>query len=231
MGHPDATVPMLPPNGAALASVQQISKPVPIEPMGNVASRKTERLERRELLYNAVRECMMRAGVLSASYKFKVLSLDPRGRQYLIMMDLANKSIGDTGRLAEIEVLIAQYAKERHEILVTAVYWRTNERVTAGLTCHRSTVPSLAAEPLKHKPVVIPLTPTKVVPQYEPLQEDEVAAFKKAMALSTGASAVKERGERFRGLSDGRQDFEDTELVEPDSPTSPLGTTQYGDLN
>ncbi|MBP7573686.1 MAG: hypothetical protein KA777_06885, partial [Rhodoferax sp.] len=92
MGHLDATVPMMPPGSASSATVRQISKPAPLGPSGNVASRKTERLERRELLYNVVRECMMRAGVLSASYKFKVLSLDPRGRQYLIMMDLANKS-------------------------------------------------------------------------------------------------------------------------------------------
>src|SRR5689334_1033279 len=35
-----------------------------------VSSRRTERTARRELLYTVVRECMNRAGVLSASYKF-----------------------------------------------------------------------------------------------------------------------------------------------------------------
>ena len=52
-------------------------------------NRKQERLERRELLYAVVREAMVRAGVLSSSYKFKVLSLDQRGRQFLVMVDLA----------------------------------------------------------------------------------------------------------------------------------------------
>lgn len=239
MGHLDATVPMMPPGSASSATVRQISKPAPLGPSGNVASRKTERLERRELLYNVVRECMMRAGVLSASYKFKVLSLDPRGRQYLIMMDLANKSIGDTGCLAEIEVLIAQHAKARHEILVTAVYWRTNEQVTAGLTRQRPVVqqpvnPQPVAEPVKHKSVVVPFTPAKAAPRYEPLQADEVAAFKKAMALSAGSPSQGDSGKVVQTLPrspDQFPDFEDTELVVPGSPTSPLSSTQYGDLN
>jgi hypothetical protein len=46
-------------------------------------------MERREMLYAVVREAMVRAGVLSSTYKFKVLSLDPRGRQFMVMVDLA----------------------------------------------------------------------------------------------------------------------------------------------
>src|SRR5262245_18297963 len=60
-------------------------------PNGQPANRKSERMARRELLYGVVRECMMRASVLSASYKFKVLSLDSRGRQFLVMVDLARE--------------------------------------------------------------------------------------------------------------------------------------------
>ena len=41
---------------------------------------------------------MTRAGILSSGYKFKVLSLDPRGRQYLIMMDLTDQSAGDAAQ-------------------------------------------------------------------------------------------------------------------------------------
>ena len=157
----------------------------------------------------------------------------------LTMMDLANKSIGDTGRLAEIEVLIAQHAKARHEILVTAVYWRTNEQVTAGLTRQRPVVqqpvnPQPVAEPVKHKSVVVPFTPAKAAPRYEPLQADEVAAFKNAMALSAGSPSQGDSGKVVQTLPrspDQFPDFEDTELVVPGSPTSPLSSTQYGDLN
>ncbi len=237
MGHLDATVPMMPAGASRSATTRQNSKPAPLGPSGSVASRKTERLERRELLYSVVRECMMRAGVLSASYKFKVLSLDPRGRQYLIMMDLTNKLVGEAGRLAEIEASIAQQAKTRHEILVTAVYWRINEHVvTAGLTRQRP-VPqeSAVVDPVNEpaKSVVLPFVTGKVAARYEPLQADEVAAFKKAMAQSTpspsGIESRKVVHPLYQGLGKP-SDFEDTELVEPGSPTSPLSTTQYGDL-
>ena len=96
------------------------------------ANRKGERMARRELLYAVVRDAMTRAGVLSSGYKFKVLSLDARGRQFLVMVDLARNHGGETARLAEIEALIAQGAKARYDILVSAVYWRLNEHVAVG---------------------------------------------------------------------------------------------------
>ena len=81
------------------------------------ANRKSERMAQRELLYSVVRESMVRAGVLSSSYKFKVLSLDSRGRQFMVMVDLAADHAGSTAQLAEIEALIAQSAKSRYDIV------------------------------------------------------------------------------------------------------------------
>ena len=111
---------------------------------GSSAKRKSDRAARRELLYAVVREAMVRAGVLSASYKFKVLSLDAEGRQFLIMVDLARGAGGDAANLAEIEALIAQSAKARHDMRVTAVYWRVSEHVAVGradLRRHPRTAP------------------------------------------------------------------------------------------
>ena len=48
--------------------------------------RKNERARLRELLYKVVRESMVRVGVLSSSFKFKVLATDPRGRKFIVMM-------------------------------------------------------------------------------------------------------------------------------------------------
>jgi hypothetical protein len=93
---------------------------------GQASDRKNYRLERRELLYSVVRESMARVGILSSSYKYKVLSLDPRGRQYMIMMDLPAEMAEEVPRLMEIEAVVAQNAKTRHDIIVTAVYWRIN---------------------------------------------------------------------------------------------------------
>jgi len=190
--------------------------------------------------------------VLSASYKFKVLSLDPRGKQYLIMMDLSQQAAGETGRLAEIESVIAQGAKSRHDILVTAVYWRLNEHVTAGLTATKSGsgAPSSRPAPLApatpHEPPVLrsPVAPVAmaaaVAPaaahasRYEPLQADEVVAFKNALASASTVTPLVAPGEIVKS---GRRnpapepDFENTELFEGAAPASPLSGTQYGELN
>lgn len=228
LGHVDATVPIMPSaRSKAKASTGAAT---------NAANRKTERLERRELLYGVVRESMTRAGVLAASYKFKVLSLDPRGQQYLVMMDLANQSAGDTHRLAEIEALIAQGAKVRHNIEVTAVYWRVNEHVTTGLTKPRPT-PSSGNRVVPIKPPTATASPRPAgsrIPQFEPLQADEVEAFKRALSTASRPVPLAPSGTLVKS---GRRnpappvEFEDTELVEGEDRSSPLSGTQYGDLN
>ncbi len=216
LGHIDATVPYLP--GGKGRSKAPVSVP------GSAANRKNERLERRELLYAVVRESMTRAGLLSTSYKFKVLSLDSRGRQYLIMMDMARQNVGDPVRLADMEGHIAKIAKTRHDILVTAVYWRVNEHVTAGLA---RTAPTAAPAP-RAVAAKAPAAPS--AQRFEPLQADEVAAFKQALASIPAPTALSAPGEIVRS---GRRNpappsFQDTEL---DDRQSPLSGTQYGDLN
>ena len=221
----DATVPLNPgrPGGRPLV------EPLPPE---HAANRKNERMERRELLYTVVRDAMVRAGVLSASYKFKVLSLDQRGRQFLVMMDLAREYGGETARLSEIEALIAQTAKTRYDILVTAVYWRINDHVAVGIP-QRGVAPQGAALPAAGAaapvrrppgaaaagsaalpPAVRPAAPvasagatTAPAPlapaaaqrprvqapaaprtgqRFDPIEADEVAAFKRALAHAAG---------------------------------------------
>ena len=233
---------------------------------GQPANRKNERMARRELLYAVVREAMTRAGVLSASYKFKVLSLDPRGRQFLVMVDLARDYSGETSRLAEIEALIAQSAKARYDILVSAVYWRMNEHVAVGdpnaqlkqRSGNSQPVP-LDSQPgaLDSHPAVLESGPAPLEAaaeprkpsRYDPIQADEVAAFKRALAngvanpaaaaaatvgVPHGASARAFDGSAKRGpqsytLLTG---FEDTELPDALDRRSPiLSGTQYGDLN
>ena len=75
----------------------------------------------REQLYEAIREAMTRAGILAASYKFKVLALDRQGRGFMVMVDLT-KTAGDTvNQPSEMEALIVQNAKSRYNITVHAV--------------------------------------------------------------------------------------------------------------
>lgn len=200
---------------------------VPVEIGAAGDSSKTKRHARREQLYVAIREAMTRAGVLSASYKFKVLSLDQRGNEFLVMMDLAKAFGGQPEQLTEIETLIVQNAKARFEITVPAVYWRMDEVAVVAkprLNNPDAASPSdAAAKPAK------PATP-----RYEPIQADEVAAFKQALqaASAQGPGAAPENGVKVKSgprsytMLTG---FEDTEM--PDLPSSPaLSSTQYGDL-
>jgi len=224
---------------------------------------KSQRHAKRELLYAAVREAMIRAGVLSASYKFKVLSLDPRGDQFMVMMDLAQEFGGQTDRLAEIEVLIAQSAKSRYNIRVTAVYWRMNELVAVGRpgaqTSGHSHVEISRPAPLAAAPIMADAAVAEPVAEsvaelapasrrYEPIQADEVAAFKQALAAAS-AVGIPQKADKVDKVdkqqvkvdkdhasrSSARSytlltGFEDTEM--PDTPVSvpALSATQYGDL-
>lgn len=219
-------------------------------PASSSAKRKSERAARRELLYAVVREEMVRAGVLSASYKFKVLSLDAEGRQFLIMVDLARGTGGDAANLAEIEALIAQSAKARHDMLVTAVYWRVNEHVAVGRADMRRQ-PRTAPDSQPHADSLpaglhsVPepmLAPTANGPAYEPIQADEVEAFKRALvagsrpaplaatpadATAVGPDGKGHHGPRSYTLLTG---FEDTEMPDAEHKAQLLSGTQYGEL-
>ena len=280
----DATVPLTPGRQS-----KPLVEPLPPE---HAANRKNERMERRELLYTVVRDAMVRAGVLSASYKFKVLSLDQRGRQFLVMMDLAREYGGETVRLSEIEALIAQTAKTRHDILVTAVYWRINDHVAVGIpqkgvalqgaslqaatTLPRRPAPVVAPAPAPvaaptrpaaplpaaavppapvpvrpplvppvaaPAPAPVPATPaaaTRPAPRFDPIEADEVAAFKRALASAAGGAAVAGAAAAKPGVPVRSgpilppaqpTGFEDTEMPGADGPSPDLSSTQYGELN
>ncbi|MBF5005039.1 hypothetical protein [Diaphorobacter caeni] len=121
------------PSQAAAAAAQAQARAPKLAEQAEQLARKNVRMERREALYMVVRDAMARAGVLSAGYKFKVLSLDQNGQQFVVMIDLAREYGASTARLGEIESLITQSAKARFEILVTAVYWRMHDNTAAGL--------------------------------------------------------------------------------------------------
>jgi hypothetical protein len=230
----------------ATRPVRRGSRDIPVD-NAQPANRKHERMARRELLYGVVREAMMRAGVLTSSYKFKVLSLDARGRQFLVMADLSNDSGAGVTRLAEMEAMIAQSAKVRHDILVTAVYWRMSEHVAVGDPNVRAAA-AADSQPAALESNPMPLEPMPVTrSHFDPIGADEVAAFKKAMAagvdnpaataaaaagVAHGASAAGFDGKAHHGpqsytLLTG---FEDTEIAD-ESRAPILSGTQYGELN
>lgn len=188
--------------------------------------RRAERVERREQLYAVVRHAMSSAGVLSSSYKFKVLSLDSRGASFLVMMDMVSQAAEDPQRMAEIESLVAHNAKNRFEIVVAAVYWRLSDYVAAGLTNRQSQ--ASRAVPGEPPPSVQP------VRRADPINADEVLAFKNAFSAQGKGAPLFASGEiqksGKRSVTPSVQpDFADAH--DGDERASPLGPTQYGDLN
>jgi hypothetical protein len=218
-------------------------------PAADPTQRKSERMARRELLYSVVRESMARAGVLSSSYKFKVLSLDAAGRQFLVMVDLAGSEKADRDLLSDIEQVIAQRAKTRHELTVSAVYWRRNDQVGVGaprIAASRSQVrtaqpasgPSqpaeLASEPApllqSSGPQAAPLASAGGV---DPIQDDELEALRAALANGLGGAAgavpTPGRGKPRDGGAARESGFPDTQ-VRGDDRARTLSSTQAGDL-
>ena len=199
---------------------------------------KPEQLENREQLYSVVRESMTHAGVLSASYKFKVLSLDRRGTRFLVMVDVARAAGGDTARLSEIEVLMAQTCKARHGIQVTAVYWRMHDHVAVGVP-QRMAVPKAAPAPVpasttRPRPDASAVVPVRTRP--DAVAADEVAAFRQALAggSSADSSIYRQPARPVAGATASvpRQapGWESDERAGRDAVPPGLGTTQYGEL-
>ncbi len=233
-------------------------RPVP-ELINRSEERKAKRNIRREQLYSAIRQSMTRAGVLSASFKFKVLSLDQRGDQFMVMMDV-HPSLGlQEEKLIETEAMVVQTARLQFGILVTAVYWRIDTKAEPGVSKQSGfdskPAPSAPAAEMAPRaapmpasvqapistPILVPVSSTAVKKpptRFEPIDDDEVTAFKRALGASmqqsaqsrillADASGKSRSGPHSYTLLTG---FEDTEM--PETAAMPaLSSTQYGDLN
>lgn len=198
--------------------------------------RRIKRHGRREQLYLVIRETLTHLGVLSASYKFKVLALDQHGEKFLVMVDLA-QSLQATGAQAhDAEKQIIQSALNRFEIVVTAVYWRANAQMTppaAAVVRPRAEIarPEVFAPRPRDEEALAAAATAARSRRYEPIEADEVAAFRLALQAAAPKRAVKpeEKSKTRIGRSSYAllTGFEETEMPNF-SPA--LGTTQYGDL-
>jgi hypothetical protein len=173
--------------------------------------RHMQRNSHREALHQVVREAMVKAGMLSASYKFKVLSLDSRGLSFLVMMDLPLEFTRHVQRLSEIEQSIISGATTQHQLIVSAVYWRVAEIMSAPAPAPAAPA-SLAAQPMRAASAtpsaaaapalapslaaLSPVVPARVAPaaspapRSAPVLADEVAALKAALAAGAAGTAA-----------------------------------------
>lgn len=214
-------------------------KSITLPPVKDVAApgnqseaRKAKRHARREQLYLVVRGAFTHAGVLSATYRFKVLSLDQAGNEFLVMVDVDQFFDHRIEKLAEVETRIVQTAKTGYDMRVTAVYWRV---ATPAAVQDSETVAGAAvkAAVVKHPGAANPVPRKTSSFRHDAIQDDELAASKRARAASAirpvaaDAAGKARNSPRSYALLTG---FEDTEM--PESARMPaLSATQYGDLN
>ncbi len=86
------------------------------------------RVIQRELLYTVVREALVGMGLLTSQFKFKVLTLEQDGLQFVVMVDLSDQLSHDMTDLGGMEANIVQRASSHHRLRVKAVYWRMTDR-------------------------------------------------------------------------------------------------------
>lgn len=114
---------------AAPAQVERRRKPGTGGSPGNKEPlrRQSDRAIRRDLLHTVVREAMLDLGVLSSHFKFKIISLDHQGLQFLVMVDLSEEVSHDLTDLASMESVIIQRALSHRKLQIKSVYWRMTE--------------------------------------------------------------------------------------------------------
>lgn len=247
-------------HGAAPPTTTPLTPPAhlrpPADPTNRSEQRKAKRHVRREQLYSAIRQAMTRAGVLSACYKFKVLSLDQRGDEFLVMMEVQPSMGLQEEKMLESEALVMQIAKAQFAILVTAVYWRMDTAAVPGDAKHESQALTPAVPAPGIAAAAVPDASVKkfATARFEPIDIHEMGAFKRALAtaavqsplandwantMSTTPSPQTSTEPATNSAAKSRSPlqsytlltgFEDTEM--PESAALPaLSTTQYGDLN
>lgn len=180
-----------------------------------ISPRRGRRLLRREQLFSVVRESLIRAGVLSSSYEFKVLALDSNGDAFLVLLNIALPAdVMPDEYLLEIERWIQNSAKSRHSMQVQAVYWRREAAHDERAIALKA---SVAAQTRREAAAHGVPAAQPVIGHVRPMPVEEVAAFRQA--LESPAMPVH------------RMDPPDAHRqAAMDSDFSELSETQYGKL-
>jgi hypothetical protein len=196
-----------------------------------ISPRRGRRILRREQLFSVVRESMIRGGVLSSSYEFKVLTLDANGDSFLVLIDLALPAeVMPDEYLLEIERWIQASADSRHGMTVGSVYWRRKPvhdqrgialKAAVAAQQTRRDAPASAPAPLVSDTAIPPPPMPSASGRAQPVGRDELEAFR--LALETVQTPL-------RGGSLEADVFGHLPQPESHSDFGALSATQYGKL-
>ena len=193
-----------------------------------ISPRRGRRILRREQLFSVVRESLIRAGILSSSYEFKVLALDSNGDGFLVLIDLALPAeVMPDEYLLEIERWIQQSASSRHSMRVQSVYWRRQTSQTQRGHALKASVAVQTQREVKASSGSAGLAQTRspegVSSRHRTMTEEEVKAFRRNMQTP----AIPKHS--FAGESAVDPTLEE-HPPESHSDFSALSETQYGKL-
>lgn len=196
-------------SGAARARRAFVQSTLPV-----ISPRRSRRILRREQLFSVVRESLIRGGVLSTSYEFKVLTLDVNGDSFLVLIDLALPAeLMSDEYLLEIERWIQSSAESRHSMVVRSVYWRRKAASDQRGTALKSAV----AVQIRRDPSAS--TATALHARTQPVAREEVDAFQRALQSAEPQARQDRSGdEALLPVPESHSDF------------SALSETQYGKL-
>lgn len=160
---------------------------------------------RREMVFEAMREVLVKHGLPPLSYKLNVARLDSRGHRYAAMVDLvphlAGRVVDSPGEWQIMEMQAAQTASSRYRVKISNVYWRLESqgfsgahhaepsatRVTESTPARVPMVPAHAQKTATNKSAQ---GPTDDFPDTqldggrskdEPISQDELLAFEQAI--------------------------------------------------
>lgn len=194
-----------------------------------ISPRRGRRILRREQLFSIVRESMIRGGVLSTSYEFKVLSLDANADKFLVLVELALPADEMPDEyLLEIERWVQLSARSRLDMEVPAVYWRRKaapEKKGTALHASVSAQTRREAQLISDAPASIPMPSLRSAGgRPQPVGADEVTAFRQA--LERPAPQLR----RGPGVQVDVPPMEPPPEPEAHSDFAALSETQYGKL-
>lgn len=195
-----------------------------------ISPRRGRRILRREQLFSVVRESLIRGGVLSTSYEFKVLTLDANGDSFLVLIDLALPAeVMPDEYLLEIERWVQASALARHDMRVPSVYWRRQAvhdqrgialRAAVDAQTRRQAPGDMSVAAIASDELAIPAPPkAKPLQRAQAVEADEIEAFRRA--LEVVAPPLRD--------SSGAMDVH-VSVPESHSDFSALSETQYGKL-
>jgi hypothetical protein len=192
-----------------------------------ISPRRGRRILRREQLFSVVRESLIRAGILSSSYEFKVLALDSNGDAFLVLIDLALPAQAMPDEyLLEIERWIQQSARSRHSMKVPSVYWRRQAPQDQRGHALKAAV-AAQTQREAHASAHLTTLPQTVAPgglpeQPREMTNEEILAFRQTLqkpAMPKHSFANEARGDEM-----------EEHPPESHSDFSALSETQYGKL-